>query len=243
MKALKRALNKSSNKKIWYATGEIIQQVGINLYDATDISIYDLTFQMFQFNKFIFRQVHDVPYRLLDSSPKTQQKHQESRQQHSRGDFDFRKSSHRDDGIEILSKSAPQSSHPLQSDSEHSLSPKFSDDITMCDVQRTISLTSENPSEAFFSADEDIHASRSSSLKTTDGNLPLGAPKKRYASDLSIVGPDAGGRLSSHRSDYEIHTPEHRLPTRPQSTAELVSVVLVPLQMRSMLPFCDRILS
>lgn len=127
----------------------------------------------------------------------------------------------------MLSKSAPQSSHPMQSDSEHSLSPKLSDDITMRDVQRTISLTSENPSEAFFSADEDIHASRSSSLKTTDGNLPLGGPKKRFASDLSIVGPmDAGGKLSSHRSDYEIHTPEHRLPTRPQSTAELVSLNL-----------------
>ena len=124
----------------------------------------------------------------------------------------------------MLSKSAPQPSHPLQSDSEHSLSPKLCDELTMRDVQRTISLTSENPSEAFFSADEDIHASRSSSLRTTDGNLSLGAPKKRFASDLSIVGPlDANGRLSSHRSDYEIHTPEHRLPTRPQSTAELVS--------------------
>lgn len=132
----------------------------------------------------------------------------------------------RDDDIEILSKSAPQSSHPLQSDSEHSLSPKLYDEVTLRDVQRTISLTSENPSEAFFSADEDIHASRSSSLKTTDGNLPLVVgPKKRFASDLSIVGPmDANGKLSSHRSDYEIHTPEHRLPTRPQSTAELVSL-------------------
>lgn len=167
---------------------------------------------------------------MLDSSPKTQQKHQEARQQYSRGEFDFKKNSHRDDDIEILSKSAPQSSHPLQSDSEHSLSPKLSDDITLRDVQRTISLTSENPSEAFFSADEDIHASRSSSLKTTDGNLPLDAPKKRFASDLSIVGPDAGGRLSSHRSDYEIHTPEHRLPTRPQSTAELVSLTLITLR-------------
>lgn len=175
---------------------------------------------------FNFRQVHDVPYRLLDSSPKTQQKHQEARQQYSRGDFEPRprKNSQRDDDIEILSKSAPQASHPMQSDSEHSLSPKLSDDLTMRDVQRTISLTSENPSEAFFSADEDLHASRSSSLKTTDGSLPLGGPKKRFASDLSIVGPDAGGKLSSHRSDYEIHTPEHRLPTRPQSTAELVSL-------------------
>lgn len=130
--------------------------------------------------------------------------------------------SQREDDCDMLSKSAPQSTHPLQSDSEQSLSPKLTDEITMA-VQRTISLTSENPSEAFFSADEDIHASRSSSLKTTDGNLPLGGPKKRFASDLSIVGPDANGRLSSHRSDYEIHTPEHRLPTRPQSTAELVS--------------------
>lgn len=172
-----------------------------------------------------FRQAHDVPYRLLDSSPKTQHKLQEARQQHSRGDFEHRSVSQRDDDSEMLSKSAPQSSHPMQSDSEQSLSPRLYDDVTLRDVQRTISLTSENPSEAFFSADEDMHASRSSSLKTTDGNLPLGCPKKRFASDLSIVGMDANGRLSSHRSDYEIHTPEHRLPTRPQSTAELVSVI------------------
>ncbi|CRK93957.1 CLUMA_CG007483, isoform B [Clunio marinus] len=168
------------------------------------------------------KQVHDVPYRLLDSSPKTQQQKQsESRQSHSRADFECR-ISQKDDDSDLLSRSAPQSSHPMQSDSEHSLSPKFSDDVTLRDVQRTISLTSENPSEAFFSADEEIHASRSSSLKTTDVSLPLGCPKKRFASDLSIVGPlDASGKLSSHRSDYEIHTPEHRLPTRPQSTAEL----------------------
>lgn len=134
--------------------------------------------------------------------------------------------SQREDDCDMLSKSAPQSTHPLQSDSEQSLSPKLSDDITMA-VQRTISLTSENPSEAFFSADEDLHASRSSSLKTTDGHL-LGGPKKRFASDLSIVDPITGGRLSSHRSDYEIHTPEHRLPTRPQSTAELVSESTIP---------------
>lgn len=122
-----------------------------------------------------------------------------------------------------LSRSAPHS-HPLQSDSQHSLGPKHSDDVTLRDVQRTISLTSENPSEAFFSADEDIHASRSSSLKTTD-SVPLVIPKKRFASDLSIVGPAESGKLSSHRSDYEIHTPEHRsLPARPQSTAELVII-------------------
>jgi hypothetical protein len=177
-----------------------------------------------------YRQHHDVPYRLLDSSPKTLPKQSECRQQQqqTRTDYDSSRLSHRSagDDSEILSRSAPPPSNPLESDSEHSLSPKMSDnDMTLRDVQRTISLTSENPSEAFFSADEDIHASRSSSLKTTDGHLPLGGPKKRFASDLSIVGPlDASGRLSSHRSDYEIHTPEHRLPTRPQSTAELVSL-------------------
>ncbi|XP_058820213.1 bridge-like lipid transfer protein family member 1 isoform X3 [Topomyia yanbarensis] len=120
-----------------------------------------------------------------------------------------------------LSQSAPQA-HPLESDSEHSLSPKVPDEVIIRDVQRTVSLTSENPSEAFFSADEDLHASRSSSLKASDVHSVI--PKKRFASDLSIVGPnELEGKLSTHRSDYEIHTPEHRsLPMRPQSTAELV---------------------
>lgn len=126
-----------------------------------------------------------------------------------------------------LSHSAPQP-HPLESDSEHSLSPKVPpEEVIIRDVQRTVSLTSENPSEAFFSADEDLHASRSSSLKATD--LSTVIPKKRFASDLSIVGPnEMEGKLSTHRSDYEIHTPEHRsLPMRPQSTAELVSSVAI----------------
>lgn len=122
-----------------------------------------------------------------------------------------------------MSSSAPQP-NPLDIDSDsYSMSPRVISEETIIsrDVQRTISLTSENPSEAFFSADEDMHASRSSSLKTHEPPL---IPKKRFASDLSIGGQnELEGRLSSHRSDYEIHTPEHRsLPTRPQSTAELV---------------------
>ncbi|XP_053666304.1 bridge-like lipid transfer protein family member 1 [Anopheles marshallii] len=135
-----------------------------------------------------------------------------------------------------MSHSAPSPGHPLASDSEQSLGgilptgstirPMPSDDVIMRDVQRTVSLTSENPSEAFFSADEDLHASRSSSLKAgvVDHHPhPVAIQKKRFASDLSIVGPnELEGRLSTHRSDYEIHTPEHRsLPMRPQSTAEL----------------------
>lgn len=137
-----------------------------------------------------------------------------------------------------MSHSAPQP-HPLESDSDPSLSPKMSEDEIVREVQRTISLTSENPSEAFFSADEDMHTSRSSSLRTADRLLHN--PKKRFASDLSIGGSIAVGtainsggvggggcldaKLTTHRSDYEIHTPEHRsISKRPQSTAELVSV-------------------
>ncbi|XP_058456070.1 bridge-like lipid transfer protein family member 1 isoform X4 [Malaya genurostris] len=192
---------------------------------------------------------HDVPYyRLLESSPKgansklatsaSSRQESESRlltpkaikvQAPKTSASDSRLTMEyfqRDDAASMsddtteLSQSAPQP-HPLESDSEHSLSPKVPEDVIIRDVQRTVSLTSENPSEAFFSADEDLHASRSSSLKTND--VPSVIPKKRFASDLSIVGPnELEAKLSTHRSDYEIHTPEHRsLPMRPQSTAEL----------------------
>lgn len=169
-------------------------------------------------------------YRLLETSPKLQhqksREHSETKSQPPQQQSDSRPHSQKEEDSIATSERSIQS-NPMQSDSEHSLSPKLSDDVTLRDVQRTISLTSENPSESFFSADEDIHASRSSSLKTTDGvPLPIVVPKKRYASDLSIVGQnELEGKLSTHRSDYEIHTPEHRsLPTRPQSTAELVSL-------------------
>ncbi|XP_038111246.1 transmembrane protein KIAA1109 isoform X3 [Culex quinquefasciatus] len=195
---------------------------------------------------------HDVPYyRLLESSPKansikvstpTAMRDSESRlltpkaikvqapktsasdsrltMEYFQGDDSQMSTS---DELTELSQSAPQP-HPLESDSEHSLSPKVPDEVIIRDVQRTVSLTSENPSEAFFSADEDLHASRSSSLKATTAEMSTVIPKKRFASDLSIVGPnELEGKLSTHRSDYEIHTPEHRsLPMRPQSTAELV---------------------
>jgi hypothetical protein len=220
------------------------------LFSPHNYSIKIVNIFFFQF----FRPLpYDVPYyRLLESSPKTLHKKAKESQEGGKSHHHVEsknvnqkalkvpnhpKSSASDSRLTIeyfqeddsnaatsdLSKSAPPS-NPIQSDSEHSLSPKLSDDVTFIgDVQRTISLTSENPSESFFSADEDLHASRSSSLKTTD--VPLVVPKKRFASDLSIVGQnELEGKLSSHRSDYEIHTPEHRsLPTRPQSTAELVN--------------------
>lgn len=122
-----------------------------------------------------------------------------------------------------MSSSAPQSNALEQ---EIDLSSRSNAEDEMVDrelqVQRTVSLTSENPSEAFFSADEDIHISHSSSIKR--GEISMPGTKKRFASDLSIGGQgDMETRLSTHRSDYEINTPEHRsLPKRPQSTADMV---------------------
>lgn len=121
-----------------------------------------------------------------------------------------------------MSHSAPQT-HPLVFDSDQSINSKIlSEEEISREVQRTISLTSEHPSEAFFSADEDMNTSRSGSLRTSI--IDRVNQKKRFASDLSIgASNDLDQKLSSHRSDYEIHTPEHRtFVRRPQSTAELV---------------------
>ncbi len=62
---------------------------------------------------------------------------------------------------------------------------------------------------------------------TNDSFIPI-VTDISFLSTFSI-GAQTGldGKLSSHRSDYEIHSPEHRsIPKRPQSTAELVSVDL-----------------
>lgn len=75
-----------------------------------------------------------------------------------------------------MSHSAPQT-HPLEFDSDQSIDVKLKSNESL--VQRTISLTSENPSETFFSADEDLH---SSSLRTTVSDRVN--QKKRFASDL-----------------------------------------------------------
>ncbi|KAL3270941.1 hypothetical protein HHI36_021446 [Cryptolaemus montrouzieri] len=132
-----------------------------------------------------------------------------------------------------------------ESESQQSIGTRHSSEERLQkEVQRTTSMSSENHSEAFFSADEDLHLnSRSSSLRnsilSTGGILirqerqavPVNTQggKKKFSSELSIVtdrsaiqrngGPlQAPGsapettrtRLSSHRSDHEIHTPEHR---------------------------------
>lgn len=123
-----------------------------------------------------------------------------------------------------MSSSAPHS-NPLEMDAdEPSIGSAGNSDATLHDrdlqVQRTVSLTSENPSEAFFSADEEMHASQRSGLAKAE----VVEGKKRFASDLSIGQGEQEARLSSHRSDYEINTPEHRsLPKRPQSTTDMVS--------------------
>lgn len=149
------------------------------------------------------------------------------------------------------------------SDSQHSLGRILSDEQLQkaAEVQRTISMSSENHSEAFFSADEDMNInSRSSSLRnsvlSSNGTLTRQesseSKNKRFSSEQSINGHhnlnlttgaaqvNNGGtmqsahasvaihtrsspsgivapssvqctrKLSTHRSDHEIHTPEHR---------------------------------
>lgn len=124
-----------------------------------------------------------------------------------------------------MSSSAPHS-NPLDTEADGSLCSASNSIANLDDralqVQRTLSLTSENQSEVFFSADEEMHASQRSGIaRAGDGQIPSG--KKRFASDLSIGQGDPEARLSSHRSDYEINTPEHRsLPKRPQSTTDMV---------------------
>ncbi|XP_017486046.1 PREDICTED: uncharacterized protein KIAA1109 [Rhagoletis zephyria] len=140
-----------------------------------------------------------------------------------------------EDELEIpdeMSHSAPLS-HPLefeivdlplqmQLSTETSLT-NGSDNLTR-EVQRTISLTSENPSEMFFSAEEDISniMSQGGSIKNRNGSIVFSG-KKRFSSDLSIGAPNENGlSLSTFRSDLEIHAPESKtLPKRPQSTTEL----------------------
>uniref|UniRef100_A0A6P7G1L5 Transmembrane protein KIAA1109 homolog isoform X3 n=1 Tax=Diabrotica virgifera virgifera TaxID=50390 RepID=A0A6P7G1L5_DIAVI len=129
------------------------------------------------------------------------------------------------------------------SESHHSLSQMSSEERIQKEVQRTTSMSSENHSEAFFSADEDINLnSRSSSLRnsilsagdtlTRQDSNSAPTQRKKFSSELSIA-TDRNGilahkmsgnpiiapssvpetyrlKLSSHRSDHEIHTPEHR---------------------------------
>ncbi|XP_067623128.1 bridge-like lipid transfer protein family member 1 isoform X11 [Eurosta solidaginis] len=143
-----------------------------------------------------------------------------------------------EDELEIpdeMSHSAPHS-HPLeyeiadlplqtQLSNEAPLTNGGGDHLTR-EVQRTISLTSENPSEMFFSAEEDVSnmMSQGGSIKNRNGSIVFSG-KKIFSSDLSIgaQNDNAGLTLSTYRSDLEIHAPESKtLPKRPQSTTELV---------------------
>ncbi|XP_051858980.1 transmembrane protein KIAA1109 homolog isoform X2 [Drosophila albomicans] len=124
-----------------------------------------------------------------------------------------------------MSHSAPHS-HPLEFEiADIAL---HAGDQLPREVQRTISLTSENPSEMFFSAEEDISnvMSQRGSMKQRSGNGSIIlSGKKRFSSDLSIGAQNENGShtLPTYRSDLEIHAPESNktLPKRPQSTTEL----------------------
>ena len=148
------------------------------------------------------------------------------------------------------------------SESHHSLGERISSDERLQkEVQRTTSMSSENQSEAFFSADEDIINSRSSSLRnsilsaggtlTRQDSNSVPPQRKKFSSELSIVAdrqyktvgpihapgsaPEANRlRLSSHRSDHEIHTPEHRSFGTNRQVSGGVSVCFANLSVKNM---------
>ncbi|XP_023176913.2 transmembrane protein KIAA1109 homolog isoform X3 [Drosophila hydei] len=133
-----------------------------------------------------------------------------------------------DDEQEIpdeMSHSAPHS-HPLEFEIADIVL-HGGDQLTR-EVQRTISLTSENPSEMFFSAEEDISnvMSQRGSMKQRSGTGSIIlSGRKRFSSDFSIGAQNENGShtLPTYRSDLEIHPSESNktLPKRPQSTTEL----------------------
>lgn len=99
-----------------------------------------------------------------------------------------------EDDIDIpeeMSHSAPHSHH-LEIETDDLTQLRQSDnsgDSYSREVQRTISLTSENPSEMFFSAEEDISnvLSQGSNIlnrNSTGGNSGTFSQKKRFSSDL-----------------------------------------------------------
>lgn len=89
-----------------------------------------------------------------------------------------------------MSHSAPHS-HPLEFEiADITIQNQIPIDLNSGDhltreVQRTISLTSENPSEMFFSAEEDISnmMSQRGSIKNHNGSI-IFSGKKRFSSDL-----------------------------------------------------------
>ncbi|XP_043249927.1 transmembrane protein KIAA1109 isoform X1 [Colletes gigas] len=107
------------------------------------------------------------------------------------------------------------------SDSRHSLYIKSeSDEKLKKEVQRTISMSSENHSEAFYSADEDtshgLSGSRTSSLRQSivgSGSVLArnDSMKKKFSSDLSIV--ESSANVNAPVSE-KAHTLER---TKPQT--------------------------
>lgn len=114
-------------------------------------------------------------------------------------------------------------------------------------VERTVSINSENQSELFYSADEDLTAgpfvstSRHSIVETLSHHEinDVRSPKPRFNSESNIVptglyckadyslsGNSVRGKLTTHSSNQEIHTPErikHQTRSKPCSDLGLSS--------------------
>uniref|UniRef100_A0A8D8LL87 Uncharacterized protein KIAA1109 n=1 Tax=Cacopsylla melanoneura TaxID=428564 RepID=A0A8D8LL87_9HEMI len=235
----------------------------------------------FSYNNASLRTINGVPYaRLIDSSPTGTLPHKldsESRLHTARSilsvpesglppkssvsdsrlavDYFVAGSGSAGGGVSPASLIRREDTLPVGSESEQSLYTMGNElSGTLPLYPRTVSLCSENQSDVFFSAEEELshqlvssgaeQPSRSGSLKLSLSTPPVlssAVGRKRYGSDMNILSTGSatgngagvdpilatsatvGGimgshsselgthrRLSSYRSDAEIHSPEHR---------------------------------
>ncbi|KAI5721596.1 hypothetical protein M8J77_022751 [Diaphorina citri] len=228
----------------------------------------------FSYNNASLRTINGVPYaRLIDSSPTGTLPHRldsDSRLHTARSILSVPesneaglppKSSVSDSRLAVDYFVAPAPNLgtgtddiPAASESEQSLY-NSGGEVTgaLPPYPRTVSLCSENQSDVFFSAEEELshqlastasatdHPSRSGSLKLSLSNPT--ASKKRFGSDMNILANSAEAVPSSatignlelgatrqplYRSDHEIHTPEHRDEMRLLEDTPLTAPPRIP---------------
>lgn len=123
-------------------------------------------------------------------------------------------------------------------------------------IERTTSITSENQSEVFYSADEDLTSARHSNSRhsimetlSQQDNTEIVSPRFKFNSESNILPPGLyskpghslsatsdRGRLISHASDQEIHTPEkkHQSRSKPGSDLGISSILHTSSSPRSL---------
>ncbi|OWR42726.1 hypothetical protein KGM_210934 [Danaus plexippus plexippus] len=97
------------------------------------------------------------------------------------------------------------------------------EDVLNQEVQRTMSITSENHSEAFFSADEDMFPSRSSSLKHSFGSRHSKS-KEKSSYGISEVNNEKWLNVTARSETGDAHDTISNLSSGVQPDSESVSM-------------------